>query len=96
MLLSSMEGLAMLLFVFKIFFTRGGVIKFFTIIFSNPVVFYCIIFSLLFAVFVGISTFNFGSLVRYKIPCMPFFVVALIIIHSKVIASKKEESKVNL
>ncbi|NNF02533.1 MAG: hypothetical protein HKN22_07590 [Bacteroidia bacterium] len=40
---------------------------------------FCIIFSLFFAFSVGLSTSNFGSLVRYKIPLLPFFVAALFI-----------------
>ncbi len=30
--------------------------------------------------FVGITTLNFGTLVRYKIPCLPFYLIALILI----------------
>jgi hypothetical protein len=48
---------------------------------QSPAVIYCIGFALLFAVFVGTSTFNFGSLARYKIPCLPFFMAALSIIY---------------
>ena len=39
-----------------------------------------IIFSLFFAFAVGISTSNFGSLVRYRIPLLPFYVSSLVII----------------
>jgi hypothetical protein len=42
-------------------------------------IFFTLIFSLVFAFAVGVSTFNFGSLVRYKIPILPFFVVGLIL-----------------
>ena len=41
---------------------------------------FCLIFTLIFAFAVGISTSNFGSLVRYKIPCMPFYTAFLIIL----------------
>ena len=46
---------------------------------------FSLIFSIAFAFAVGVSTYNFGTLVRYKIPLLPFFVVALILIwhHSK-------------
>lgn len=43
-------------------------------------------FALLFAFFIGLSTSNFGALVRYKIPCIPFYIASLYIIrylHSK-------------
>ena len=50
-----------------------------------PDVLFALIFSISFAFAVGVSTFNFGTLVRYKIPLLPFFAVALILIlnHAK-------------
>jgi len=52
---------------------------------NNPNVLFALIFSISFAFAVGVSTFNFGTLARYKIPLLPFFLVALILIlhHSK-------------
>lgn len=47
---------------------------------SNSTVVFCLVFSLIFAFAVGVSTFNFGTLVRYKIPMMPFFIIALLLI----------------
>lgn len=81
MLLSSLEAMALLIFTLSLFFKAGGFVVFFTSLFKRTIVLYCITFALLFAVFVGISTTNFGSLVRYKIPCIPFFVCGLIIIN---------------
>ena len=40
---------------------------------KEPFLFYCLIFSLLFAFGVGIAGTNFGAMVRYKTPLMPFF-----------------------
>jgi hypothetical protein len=45
---------------------------------SSPVVVFCLVFSLIFAFAVGVSTFNFGTLARYKIPLLPFYSLALI------------------
>ena len=45
---------------------------------------YCFLFSIVFAMFVGASTLNFGTLVRYKIPCLPFYTIALFLIYEKV------------
>ena len=39
----------------------------------EPFLLYCLIFSILFAFGVGIAGTNFGAMVRYKIPLMPFF-----------------------
>ena len=40
---------------------------------KEPFLFYCLIFSILFAFGVGIAGTNFGAMVRYKTPLMPFF-----------------------
>lgn len=49
---------------------------------NHPLVVYCLSFSLLFAFAVGVSTYNFGTLMRYKIPVMPFYMIALILLNS--------------
>jgi len=45
---------------------------------SDPAVLFCLVFSLSFAFAVGVSTFNFGTLARYKIPLLPFYLMGLI------------------
>lgn len=77
MLLSAMESL--LLFGFSLFVIFKKKKKFF-LAFSNANVLFAMVFSISFAFAVGVSTFNFGTLVRYKIPLLPFFLVALILI----------------
>ncbi|WP_139793906.1 hypothetical protein [Reichenbachiella faecimaris] len=47
---------------------------------SLPLVLFCLSFSLLFAFAIGVSTYNFGTLMRYKIPIMPFYSSLLILI----------------
>jgi hypothetical protein len=51
-------------------------------LFSNPIVVFCMIFSITFAFAIGLSTYNFGTLVRYKIPMMPFYIIAMFILLS--------------
>ncbi|MEP2024099.1 MAG: hypothetical protein ABJI85_05525, partial [Reichenbachiella sp.] len=46
---------------------------------NDPIVLYCLTFSLLFAFAVGVSTYNFGTLMRYKIPVIPFYLITLTI-----------------
>ena len=41
---------------------------------------YCFFYSLVFALFVGATTLNFGTLVRYKIPAMPFYLISIFLI----------------
>ncbi len=47
---------------------------------SNPVVLFCLLFSLTTGVIVGLVAFNFGTLVRYKAPVLPFYFIALILL----------------
>lgn len=77
MLLSALESLGMLLFL--IYVIRKSKRNFFKAILRADVLF-CLVFSISFAFSVGISTFNFGTLVRYKIPLLPFFSTGLVII----------------
>jgi hypothetical protein len=77
--LSSVESLCLMLFTIFVF-VRAGPFLFFGSIVKNPMVMYCLLFAVLFALFVGVTTLNFGTLVRYKIPCMPFYVIGLVLI----------------
>jgi hypothetical protein len=47
---------------------------------QEPQVAMSLFFALVFGFFVGVSSSNFGTLVRYKIPLLPFFVAAIHII----------------
>jgi hypothetical protein len=78
-LLSSMESLALVFLTLYVLF-KAGLGTFFRSLFRNPLVVYCFTFSMMFAIFVGATTLNFGSLVRYKIPCLPFYLITLFLI----------------
>ncbi|MEO6135440.1 MAG: hypothetical protein ABIP35_09820 [Ginsengibacter sp.] len=78
-LLSSLESLAIMLFTLYVL-KKVGLKKFFGTILKKPIVLYCFFFAMVFALFVGATTLNFGTLVRYKIPAMPFYVISLILI----------------
>ena len=82
MLLSALESFLLLLLCLYIIVKKN--VRLLAAI-NNPNVLFALIFSIAFAFAVGVSTFNFGTLVRYKIPLLPFFLVALILIlhHSK-------------
>jgi hypothetical protein len=79
MLLSALESFALLVIVVNLLIRHRG-IAFKAI--GQPDVLFTLVFSLSFAFAVGVSTFNFGTLVRYKIPALPFFAVALILIYN--------------
>ncbi len=76
MLLSALESTLMLLFTIRILW-KTGIRLTIRSIFSNSTVFFCLFYSLFFAFCVGFTAYNFGALVRYKIPCIPFFVAGL-------------------
>ncbi|UXP32933.1 hypothetical protein N6H18_03055 [Reichenbachiella agarivorans] len=45
----------------------------------RPIPLFCLCFALMFAFAVGVSTYNFGTLMRYKIPVMPFYTLVLVL-----------------
>ncbi|MCG8310526.1 MAG: hypothetical protein MI975_24250 [Cytophagales bacterium] len=81
MLLSALESFILLLFTIFVVYNIG-ILNVFKKITSNPFLIFCFLFSLVFAFAVGLTTYNFGSLVRYKIPLYPFFVSGLFILLS--------------
>jgi hypothetical protein len=78
MLLASVESLFFLWFTLYVFYKRGF-LGFFRTLRHDPTIVACLFFALSFSFAVGISTYNFGSLVRYKIPMMPFYLVAMVV-----------------
>ncbi|HEX8327823.1 MAG TPA: hypothetical protein VF629_09800 [Hymenobacter sp.] len=81
MLLSALESTFFLLFTLRIFW-RTGVTRTFGVIGQNPVLLLCFVFALVFAASVGITSSNFGTLVRYKIPLIPFYLGGLYILRN--------------
>lgn len=81
-LLSAIEALLFLFVTLKVLFTLG-IVRLWRTINNDPTIQFCLIFSVIFAFAVGISSYNFGTLSRYKIPCLPFYTLALILIYYK-------------
>ncbi len=78
--LSAIEALGFLLLTINLFFKKGIVLPF-RLIFKDPRILLCFVFAMVFAVGVGASTANFGTLSRYKIPCMPFYMIMLLLLY---------------
>jgi hypothetical protein len=79
MLLSAIESLLnLMLTVYILWKVRSKIFRYLQI----PEVFFCIAFSIIFAFGVGVSTYNFGTLARYKIPLIPFYLMGLGIIYN--------------
>jgi hypothetical protein len=81
-LLSALEALLFLFLTLKILF-QLGIVRIWQTIGRDPTIQFCLIFSIIFAFAVGISTYNFGALSRYKIPCLPFYALSLLLIYYK-------------
>ena len=75
-MLAAVESL-FVLFVTVQTFRKIGIGGAFKIFFSDPFVSFCFAFTIVFAFAVGVASYNFGALVRFKIPCMPFYMMAL-------------------
>lgn len=76
MFISSLENTYLLILTFFLL-VRLKFFGFFTVIRKNPMLLFCMLFSLFFAFSVGLTVANFGSLVRLRIPELPFFVAAI-------------------
>ncbi|HLP19241.1 MAG TPA: hypothetical protein VK174_03035 [Chitinophagales bacterium] len=78
MLLSGLESLAFLYFFFKVFLNMRAY-RALGIIFKDHIIMFCIPFVIIIALAVGMTSFNYGALVRYKIPLLPFFAALIAI-----------------
>jgi hypothetical protein len=67
---------------------------FFREIFSNPFVLVSFIISILFALIIGFTTYNFGTMARYKIILLPFYLFTLVSLYTGTIDKKKNPAKV--
>jgi hypothetical protein len=88
MLFSALEN-AFLLFFCLYLLVKLKIYKFFMLIQEHPLALFSIIFALFFALSVGVSISNFGTLVRLKIPCIPFFISSLVIVNHLMIVKKR-------
>ena len=80
MLMAALESMVMLFITLYVF---GKSIRNSSLstIWKKPEIIFCLLFSISFAFAIGFSTYNFGSLVRYKIPLIPFYLIGLFILN---------------
>lgn len=77
MLLAALEStIILILTIYMLFAGRKQLGK----LFMDPQLRFCLAFAGLFAFAVGVSTYNFGTLMRYKIPMMPFYLLFLVLL----------------
>lgn len=79
MLFSALENTILLFLTLRILF-RLKFRRLANIMLDSPILSFCLVFTLLFAFSIGFTTPNFGAMVRFKIPLLPFFVFYLLIV----------------
>lgn len=82
MFFSGLEN-AIILVLTLLMLVRNGLATIVQRFISEPLLFFSLTYSVFFAYAVGISTSNFGALVRFKVAYLPFFVAAIIILLNK-------------
>ncbi len=83
MLLSSIEGMVLLYYsVRKILFSRK-LYRIAGIITNEHILVFCIPFTIILSVAIGLTSFNYGALVRYKIQAVMFFLALIFILDEK-------------
>ncbi len=78
MLMTALESFFVLIITLQII-KRRGLKQVIGYLFSNSIVSFCIIYSLLFLFAVGLASNNFGALARYKIPGLALYMLAIYI-----------------
>jgi hypothetical protein len=81
-LLNAVEAMMFMWVTIKVLITVG-LARTWRTIKADPTIQFCLIFTIVFAFAVGISSYNFGALSRYRIPCLPFYGLALVLIYYK-------------
>ena len=87
---NALESFVVLLFTVYLLI-KSKIIGFFTFAFKNRVLTFALVFTLLLAPLAGLISFNFGTLVRYRAPVVPFYYTYLILLYYKT----KEKPNVN-
>ena len=89
MIFAAFESFLLLLVTLIVLF-KTGLFRFLRSL-AEPSVFLFISYSLIFAAFIGLSTANFGTLGRYRIPIVPFYLAGILyILYLKKIRDRKK------
>jgi len=79
---NTIESLLFLIFSITVVI-KTGLIKTIKIIIQDANLIFCALFAFTFTCAIGLTMYNFGALARIKIPCLPFYLILLIIIFNK-------------
>ena len=89
MALSGLESFALTIFTLFVFY-KVKIRNLLSYLGSDGFIVLVIVFTLFFAFIVGFSSYNFGALARYKIPCMPFYLSVLFLLINSPKTIKKQ------
>ncbi|MBK8495618.1 MAG: hypothetical protein IPL50_11740 [Chitinophagaceae bacterium] len=62
---------------------------FFRQIFGNNYLLLSFVFSMLFALIIGFTTYNFGTMIRYKIMLLPFYYFMLVQLYTRYLETRE-------
>lgn len=79
MFFSAIESLCFFLFTLYVIF-NSLINRRLRLLYTHPIIFFTLLYSISFSFAIGISTYNFGTLVRYKIPMIPFYLIGLFVL----------------
>ncbi|MFK7904461.1 MAG: hypothetical protein AB8B69_05015 [Chitinophagales bacterium] len=94
MIIAAVEGTAFILVTLYVLY-KVGIFRSIRIAFGTPFISFCLLYALFFAFAVGFATYNFGALVRYKIPCLPFYIGAVFMVLEEYRLEQTGELKVD-
>ena len=79
MFLNALETSALLFLTLRLLI-RGGISRVSQAVLSSPLLVFCLVFTIVMGTAVGLASTNLGSLSRYRMPFMPFFVGLVLIL----------------
>ena len=77
MFLNALETSALLFLTLRLLI-RGGISRVSQAVLSSPLLVFCLVFTIVMGTAVGLASTNLGSLSRYRMPFMPFFVALVL------------------
>ncbi len=87
MILSALENFILILLTIIVLF-KNKITGVFSLLFQNPLLIFCFSYSLILAILIGLSTSNFGALIRFKIAFAPFLASTLVLLY--ILSSRKK------
>jgi len=92
MILSCIESSLLIFITIRLFYKRNFKNTVATLS-NDPHLQFFLLFGLLFSFLVGVTTYNFGSLVRYKIQGYPFYIAGILLLYYIQEAPENKHSK---